>query len=1020
MPESDDLNGQTVAYQGICSDLGYSTGLIEEVGQARTSTQKHLFEEAKRLIGNIDALYFSGDVPIAYFRLLSQFNKEEIIKLHRRIWNQNRVPLLYVVTPNELKIYNCFERPANPEEEDLDTQKRRIVQINLATDILEELKDFSKDQIDSGAFWKSEKGQYFRSDRRVDYNLLRNLRITRKKMLNQGLDYSTVHNLLGRSIFILYLEDRGAIDRQNYYSRFVDGATTYFDILKNRDATYRLFETLEEKFNGDLFPVTESEQNDVEENHLRFIRELFFGTQMDTGQRPLWRCYDFGVIPIELISAIYEEFLHTEEGRGYVSKKGTYYTPHTLVEFIMNEVLPWPDETNCQYNLKILDPACGSGIFLVEAFRRLVVRWMFEHNMKNIPKDELILLLTDRIYGADINLDSIKVAAFSLYLALLDYLEPRTIWEEFRFPYLIFKQDSPNQSGKNLFQKDTFGENIQFERSDYDIVVGNPPWKRDGLPENVSEYLRERNFGQEFAQAFLWRARDFTSTSNGIIALLATSKILFNLENPDCNFREKFFGENYVETVVNFSSLRRTKSKMGRQLFVSSVGPATVFFYRRRPPENPKATILYCTPKPTKMDNAIPGIQIDPSEFKFLPREKCCSSDKIWKVAMWGTQRDLEIIEKFQQYPTLAKHFEACKSRSQWKKARGFQTSPNPSKNKLNERLAKMPFIDAEDVTRFWINPERISTVEPNTFAAFGCMETYSGPHILIKAGQAKKRFCATFTEHDCAFRATITGISGPPDDLNLMKAITAYLNSSFSTYFLFMTASNWSVEREIVYTTEVFQLPDLPFQFTNDVIEELASKVDAISKLMSEGVSENNLRILEIENNIDQIIFANLDLSDSERFLIDDVLQYSLDFFQEGEQSKACDIVQPEDLQIYAETFTKEMNSILQFGETRAIAKLYRSDSPLRLVSFIFTENQEESPVQWVESSNTLNTSLARIEEQILSEHSRNIYVRRNIKFYDRYALHILKSDEKRFWSRSIAFRDADETLAEGLILED
>jgi hypothetical protein len=331
-----------------------------------------------------------------------------------------------------------------------------------------------------------------------------------------------------------------------------------------------------------------------------------------------------------------------------------------------------------------------------------------------------------------------------------------------------------------------------------------------------------------------------------------------------------------------------------------------------------------------------------------------------------------------------------------------------------------MPFIDAEDVTRFWINPERISTVEPNTFAAFGCMETYSGPHILIKAGQAKKRFCATFTEHDCAFRATITGISGPPDDLNLMKAITAYLNSSFSTYFLFMTASNWGVEREIVYTTEVFQLPDLPFQFTNDVIEELSSKVDAISKLTSEGVSENNLRISEIENNIDQIIFANLDLSDSERFLIDDVLQYSLDFFREGEKSKACDIVQPEDLQIYAETFTKEMNSILQFGETRAIAKLYRSDSPLRLVSFIFTENQEESPVQWVESSNTLNTSLARIEEQILSEHSRNIYVRRNIKFYDRYALHILKSDEKRFWSRSIAFRDADETLAEGLILED
>lgn len=985
MPRSEVLDEQTAAYQRICSGLGYHLGLVEEVDQARTPIQKHLFEEAKRLIEHIDALYFSGDVPIAYFRLLSQYNREEIIELHRRIWNQNRVPLLYVVTPNELRIYNCFEEPVNPEEgEEFDTPERLIAQIDLASDILEELKGLSKDQIDSGAFWKSEKGQYFRSDRRVDYNLLKNLRTTRRKLLRRGLDPSTIHNLLGRSIFILYLEDRGAIDRQNYYSRFLDGATTYFDVLEDKDATYRLFETLEDKFNGDLFPVTESEQNDVEENHLRVIRELFFGTQMDTGQRPLWRCYDFGVIPIELISAIYEEFLHKEAGRGYISQKGTYYTPHTLVEFIMNEVLPWPDETNCRYDLKILDPACGSGIFLVEAFRRLVVRWMFEHNMSNIPKEELILLLTDRIYGADINHDAIKVAAFSLYLALLDYLEPRTIWEKFQFPYLIFKPDSPNQSGKNLFPQDTFGENIQFERSDYDIVVGNPPWKRDDLPENISGYLRERKFGQEFAQAFLWRARDFTSTSNGVIALLATSKVLFNLEKPDRNFREKFFSENYVETVVNFSALRRTKSKMGRQLFVSSVGPATVFFYRKQPPENPRSTILYCTPKPSRMDNAIPSIQIDPSELKFLPREKCCTSDKIWKVAMWGTQRDLEIIEKFQQYHTLAEHFETCQSGSQWKKARGFQTSPNPSKNIPNKQLSKMSFIDAGEISRFWIDPEKISTVEPKTFAAFGCMETYVGPHILIKSGQAKKKFCAAFTTLDCAFRDTITGVSAPPAKANLLKAITAYLNSSFSTYFLFMTASNWGVERERVYSNEVFQLPDLPFRFAEEVIEDLASKVDAISQFLAEGVSETDLRILEIENDIDNIIYENLDLSDSERFLIDDVLQYSLDFFNEGEQSNACDTAQFEDLQIYAETFTKEMNSILQFGEKRVIAKLYRSDSPLRLVSFIFTENQEATPIKWIDSSYALNNSLARLEEQIITEHSRNIYVRRNIKFYE------------------------------------
>ena len=1010
------MNQQENAYKNIRSELGYDKGLIEQEEQAHSPMQRHLFSEARRLIKNIDALYFSGDVPIAYFKLLSDFDEREIIELHRRVWNQNRVPLLYVVTPSELKIYNCFEEPANPEkEEELDTPKRLIRKINLAADILKDLKIFSRDQIDSGAFWKSEIGRYFRSDKRVDQTLLKNLRITREKLHKQGLDYPVIHSLLGRSIFILYLEDRGAINKDKYYTDFLGGATTYFKVLEDPDATYQLFKKLEERFNGDLFPVTRKEQDAVEKKHLERVRELFYGTQMDTGQQPLWRCYDFGVIPIELISAIYEEFLHTEKEKGYPSEKGAYYTPHALVEFILNEVLPWPSDDGYQHELSILDPACGSGIFLVEAFRRLVARWKFSHKKKNIPIPELKHILTNCIHGVDINRDAIRVAAFSLYLAFMDYLEPKTIWEQIRFPYLVYRPDDPDKYGKNLFPMDIFKAG-PFENTNYDIVVGNPPWKRDGLLEHISNYLSSRGFAQEIAQAFLWRARDFSS--NGKIALLATSKILFNTETKDCHFRSEFFGKNYVEMVVNFSALRKTKGRRGRNLFVSAVGPATVFFYRTNKPETPKSTLLYCTPKPTRADNALPGITIEASEIKFLPRAKCSTSSNIWKVAMWGTQRDLEIIEEIQKYGNLAAHLGSCQSDLSWKKAHGFQTSSNPNKRKPNDRLSNMPFIDAKDITRFWINPDKITKVKPNAFSTFGCMETYFGPHILIKEGQTNKKFCAAFTEHDCAFRKTITGLSGPSEKSALMKAITAYLNSSFSSYFLFMTTSTWGVERERVNPTEVFQLPDLPFHFTNEQIDKLASNVDAIGQLMANGLPETDARILKIEAEIDQIIYANLDLSESERFLIDDLLQYSLDFFQEGEKSKACDVVQTGDLQVYARTFCEAVNSILQFGELRASATVRRGDAPLRLVSIRFSRVKDEKMVNISYSTNGLKEALASLDRQNLQEYSESIYVRRNVKLYDRDTLHIIKPDEKRFWTRSMALRDADETLAEGLNL--
>jgi len=782
------MNQQENAYKKIRSVLGYDNGLIEQEKQAQSPVQRHLFSEAKRLITDIDALYFSGDVPIAYFKLLSDFDEKKIIELHRRIWNQSRVPLLYVVTPIELRIYNCFEEPANPEIEELDTEKRLIKSISLAANVLEELKEFSKSRIDSGAFWKSETGQSFRSDRRADQRLLENLRITREKLHKQGLEYPVIHNLLGRSIFVLYLEDRGAINKDAYYMQFLEGATTYFDVIEDKNAAYRLFERLEKKFNGDLFPVTEEERTTVKSPHLKSIRELFHGTLMLTGQQTLWRPYDFGVIPIELISAIYEEFLHTEKEKSYPSEKGAYYTPHALVEFILNEVLPWPSERDHRYDLSIIDPACGSGIFLVDAFRRLVARWKFSHE-KKISDSDLRFILTNYIHGVDINEDAIRVAAFSLYLALMDYLEPKTIWEQIRFPYLVYRPDDPDRYGNNLFPRDIFTAG-PFEKKDYDIVVGNPPWKRDGLLEHISNYLSSRGFAQEIAQAFLWRARDFSS--NGKIALLATSKILFNTETKDCHFRSEFFGKNYVEMVVNFSALRKTKGRRGRKLFVSAVGPATVFFYRTNKPETPKSTILYCTPKPTRADNALPGITIEASEIKFLPRAKCSTSNNIWKVAMWGTQRDLEIIEEIHKYGNLAAHLGSCQSNLSWKKAHGFQTSSNPNKCKPNDRLSNMPFIDAKDITRFWINPDKITKVKPNAFSTFGCMETYFGPHILIKEGQSNKKFCAAFTEHDCAFRKTITGLSGPSEKSALMKAITAYLNSSFSSYFLFMTTSTW------------------------------------------------------------------------------------------------------------------------------------------------------------------------------------------------------------------------------------
>ena len=162
-------------------------------------------------------------------------------------------------------------------------------------------------------------------------------------------------------------------------------------LLSDKTATYKLFRYLhEDKFNGDIFTIDETKESIVCEDHLKLLQDLFRGKYLESGQMMLWPLYSFDVIPIELISNIYQQFFHYRKEKKEREKKGTYYTPYHLVAFLMDEVLPWSGKA---VDKKILDPSCGSGVFLVEAYRRLIDRWMQGHSGKYPSFSDLKIIL---------------------------------------------------------------------------------------------------------------------------------------------------------------------------------------------------------------------------------------------------------------------------------------------------------------------------------------------------------------------------------------------------------------------------------------------------------------------------------------------------------------------------------------------------------------------------------------------------------------------------------------------------
>ncbi|MFA7173827.1 MAG: hypothetical protein WC340_10500 [Kiritimatiellia bacterium] len=209
--------------------------------------------------------------------------------------------LLFAQSDTEIRIYNCFEKPVYlPDNEDLSNKldSLEIVKFDECSDskvVNDLLTIFSRIGVDCGLLWSPnyEFHKQVSTKRRLDKFLVNCLKSTACTLEQRGLEGNSeiIHALLMRSLFVLFLEDRGAAKEAGLYERVEKGATSYFDILKSPEATYRLFRELEKHFNGNIFPIIENEENLVTPKHLDLIHRCFIDGDLSDQPKLLeeWR-----------------------------------------------------------------------------------------------------------------------------------------------------------------------------------------------------------------------------------------------------------------------------------------------------------------------------------------------------------------------------------------------------------------------------------------------------------------------------------------------------------------------------------------------------------------------------------------------------------------------------------------------------------------------------------------------------------------------------------------------------------
>ena len=968
-------------------DINSSNGLAtEEELKNMTSFQRLFFNQVHEKIG-IDAVYFLRDsngiakIPLIYFSVIKKYDAEKVAELHRLSWNLGEAPLLFVVTPDEILIYNNYKAPETVENGNLNPVAGLIENLSLVNGLAlqrVELQKYHRSLLESGEYWRRSKNR-FDAQGRVDATLMSNLRIMRKTLINQiekrcdkskQIITSVIHALLCRSIFIKYLEERKdsngeAVFPQGFYSTFLDSAKQYTDVLKSKDATYNLFTSLKEKFNGDTLQVTDEEIEIITQKDLDELCTFILGdSELESKQLTLWPLYSFDIIPIQLISSIYELFFHLSDEE---DEKGTYYTPLHLVNLVMDEVYPWEGKYK---ETSFFDPSCGSGIFLVEAYRRLVCRWMTQNEVPTITCEQLNSLLKNSIFGVNINEEAIRVASFSLSLAMCDFLDPRSIWDKLAFPCLL--EDTLNTS-------DFFAEDSAFNNRQYDVIIGNPPWQ-SGITEETKTYLKKVNRvigDKQIAQAFSIKCSELCK-HDGIICILMPSKgLLFNRSDKSRSYRKNLFLDNNVLAIINLSAYRKF-------LFDHASGPAAAIIYTPKK-EDVWQPIIYCTPKPNYTIEDIRKFSIDPNDICRIPRD-IIEDDRIWKIAMWGAPRDLELIGKLQNtFVPMSVFIEE----NNMVTAEGFKRGNR--KHRCYD-FEGIPLVEAKKFMPYYVNADELQMVD---FVDYECTvknarEIFKAPHLIIKQSHKDGMFLSMVLDYDVVFNHSLLGIHG---EINKLKYLSVIIGSRVFSYYHILTNRKWLVERDELEAGDIWQTP-IPLPSDAD-IAEACEIFDELATAPTEKQREESF------------VHRMYRLKEYECYQIDDVIDYVYDYFKNKHRSISFKKPNADVYKMYYSTIHNVLTNTFGIGVNFS-GELYFGDAPLSVL-VLNVARQTDGKLNIVTNNERLNDILLELDNSLV-DNKQMVFVRRNLRIYQQDKIYIVKPSQRKYWTYSAACRDADE----------
>lgn len=996
----------------------------------------HIFRKA-RAECNLEGAYVlnaaaygnsQGNIPIVY---VCRANSEtEAREIHRRVWNQNAVPFLIVVSTGWVRLYPGFRFERDVRGDVLQGALQVLDNFNR---VVGHLSALQAESVDSGSMWK-ELGSSVTPEKRVDLQLLANLRDLDSWLRHDGVtDRRLAHGMIGKFVYIHYLRQRKILSDNRLEEWGIDPGCI-FGHSARLNSFLDLVQHVDDWLNGSVFPLSQAKIREFGAERIRKVASVFQGEEAVSGQLPLFDVYDFSFIPVETLSVIYEHFLHDTvhpSGESEGETRSAYYTPVPLVNFMLDKL---DSKKQLEQGMRVLDPSCGSGAFLVQCYRKLIERRRQELGRRLRPA-ELGRLLTNHIFGIDVDEDACQIAELSLALTLLEYVNPPDLTEtEFKLPVL---------RGSNIFSSNTFDNNAPWyqnaRKRPFQWIVGNPPWK-DLKPKELDEtdqlawQWMETNRkecpvgGNQLAEAFAWRASEFLDPA-GCAALLLPAMTLFKYESTE--FRKVFLKQHQLWSVGNFANL--TNVLFGRRATL----PAAAFFYAVKSvasqSDDSDSLIEMYSPliandPATQMGRRsgrkeIWNIVVNASDVREVDyREVADGQPLAWKIAMWGSSADTRLLRTTQNRFSSIGTFEKEKALviSQGPEFIAAEDA-NPNNAERHSELAGKRTIIVEKLKgrRYLFRFPSVVLKEldgSETFLSKRAgitlkLSVCRSPHVIVGAS----RNFAVYSNEFLVVPSRQIGIYSPTKNRSLLQALALYLNSDFVAYHQFLTTTQAGVQKSISTLQALRSLP-LPFQTS----AELTRWDELYDRISRETRDEDDFDQPDLTRDLNELTFDSLKLSARGRAAVHDLVRVRFGLTRGKTGDSAVGSPARDELEMYGRMLRSELDTFVgKSSSTRHQVEILFGDGSGLIAVTLVPAATDPQPVRVCDASDQAAESLAKARSYLTERRSQWLYFNRNLRVYDGSRTYILKPLQHLHWTKTQAMQDAGEIIADSLQLQ-